>query len=505
MSAPDDRRSVGAPLVGRDATVDGGTTALLMAAAAALLIGAASGSLAGMAAGVGGAVATVVGVIRVADADPVSRGVGSVALLVGAVFAIRGLAVSVGGPGFLLVVCGSIGVLAIAVETLPGGRVPPLRPALYSLFGSAGVLLVAGVAFLGLAPLLENVGVVSGLFSARGGRFANVLPSVLVLQVLIVVLSLSIDRARDVLRRWIPDKRTDRFSVLDRLGVEAGNIPRELWAFLGVQVILVLLLPGIVTAVLRETAPGEALYVLLTGGVLHLLVLALILPFAGVIGGEAVRHLVVRVSGYHPPTVIGLLAGGLVAAMGSFVLAVLAGLGVDVTWVTEAVSPPEVIGLPGGGAILSIAVGVAVFGVALRTGGLFARRVIGPHSTGVFGGTTLLFVTAVIGSEMGVHPVVVFVTVGLGLAALEAGSRSSRLSRRLGPSVDARSAELVHLLGSTVAIAIGIGLATATLYLVVPVAVGLGNTRGIMLLIAGLMGLFAAVFLFGRESSAVDR
>jgi hypothetical protein len=111
----------------------------------------------------------------------------------------------------------------------------------------------------------------------------------------------------------------------------------------------------------------------------------------------------------------------------------------------------------------------------------------------------------VIGSETGAHPVAVFVTVGVTLVALEAGSRSSRLSRRFGPSVDARSAELVHLLGSAVAVAVGIGLATAALYLVVPAAVGLGDARGVVLLLAGLVGLLGAVLLFGRESPTAGR
>ncbi len=505
MSTPDDHRSVGAPLVGRDATVDGGIAALLISAAAALLMGAAAGSFVGMAAGVAGSVGLVIGIIRVADADPVSRGVGSVALLVGTMFLIGAVTVQGADKGFILVACGTLGVLAVATETLPGDRLPSLRPALYSMVGSVGVLLLASAVLLVFIPLLRGVQLgLDGMFSVRRGR-ANVLPSIVFLQVLIVVLSLTVDRARDVIKRWIPEERSERFSILDRLGVDAGEIPRELWAFLGVQVVFVFLLPsGTVTAVLRETSPGEALYVLLTGGVLYLPLIALIVLFVGVIGFEALRNLVIRVAGYHPPTVIGLVAGGLLVATGGFAVAALSALGVEITLIADGVERVDGYGPPGGEFTQSIAGGVAMFAVFLGTVGRFARRVIAPRVTGVLGGTTLLLVTAVIGSEAGAHPVVVFVTVGLALAALETGSRSSRLSRRLGPSVDARSTELVHLIGSAIAIAIGIGLATAALYLVVPVAVGLGDARGITLLLAGLLGLFAAVLLLGRESSSVS-
>ncbi|MFB6228472.1 MAG: hypothetical protein ABEH88_07905 [Halobacteriales archaeon] len=507
MTAPDERRSSGAPLLSRDATVDGGTAAVLIAAAAALLIGVASGPLLGMAAGVAGAVAVIVGMVRVADADAISRGIGSVALVVGAMFFIGAVTLPDGDAGLFLVVCGALGVLAVAAEALPRKRLPSLRPALYSLVGSAGVLLVASVGLLLIAPLLENVRLAAtGGLSIRGGQFGGVLPSLVILQVLIVVLSLTIDRAKGVLTRWIPEGRTDGFSALDRLGVEPGEIPRELWAFLGVQVVLIFLLPGVITVTLRETAPGEALYVLLTGGVLHLPLIALIVLFAGVVASEALRNLVIRVAGYHPPTVIGLLGGGLVVTAGVFAAAVLSALGIEVTGIAEAVGLPDVSGpSDGSDATLSVAGGVAVFAVFLGAGGRFVRHAVAPYVTGVPVGAALLFVAAVIGSETGAHPITVFVTVGLALVALEAGSRSSRLSRRLGPSVDARSAELVHLLGSAVAVAVGIGLATAALYLVVPAAVGLGDARGVVLLLAGLVGLLGAVLLFGRESPTTGR
>jgi hypothetical protein len=509
MNPDNERRSFGAPLLKRDATVDGGTAALLMGTVAALLMGAGSGSLAGMAAGVGGAIATVVGVIRVADGDPISRGVGSVALLVGAVFLISAATLQGADNGFFLVACGTLGVLAVAAEALPRERLPSLRPALYSLVGSVGVLMIAGAVLLIVTPVVANVRpppIVANVTNARDVWIADVLPSLVLLQVLIVALSLAIDRAKDVLERWIPEERTDGFSVLDRLGVEAGEIPRTLWAFLGVQAVLAFLLSGVVTNILRTTPPGEALYVLLTGGGLHLLLIALIVPFAGVVVFEAFRSLVVRVAGYHPPTVIGLLAGGLLVTAGGFAVAILSGLGVEITWAAGTVDRLDVIGFgSASNAILSIAGWVVVFTVILGVGGLFARRAIAPRVTGVPAGTVLLFVAVVIGSEMGTHPVIVFVTVGLGLVALEAGSRSSRLSRRLGPTVDARSAELVHVLGGTIAIAVGIGLATATLYLVVPAAVGLGNARGAVLLLAGLVGLLGAVLLFGRESPTAGR
>lgn len=479
---------------------------MLVASAAALLTGVAGGSPLGMAAGVAGAIATVVGVIRVADADPVSRGVGSITLLIGVVF-LRSAVTLPTGVELFLVACGALGVLAVATEVLPDERLPSLTPALYSLVGSAGVLLIASAVLLVFTPLIRNVGVgLTGVLPVRGGQISDVLPSLVILQVLIVVLSLTVDRAKDVLDRWIPDEGTRRFSILDRVGVEAGEIPRTLWSFLAVQVVLALALSGLVTGVLRTTPPGEMLYVVLTGGILHYPLVALIVAFAGIVVLEALRNLIVRVGGYHPPTVIGLLAGGFLLTGGAFAVAVLSVLGVEVTWMTEAVKRVDGYGLTStSGATLSIAGSVAVFTVFLGVGGRFARRVVGPHVMGVPAGATLLFVATVIGSETGAHPVAVFVAVGLTLVALEAGSRSSRLSRRLGPSVDARSAELVHLIGSAIAVVVGVGLATAALYLVVPAAVRLGDARGVVLLLAGLAGLVAAVLLFGRESPAADR
>ncbi len=509
MSRREGRPSFGAPLLGRDVTVDGGVAALVAAIAGALLVGAAGGPVGGMVAGVASAIVTVVGLIRVSDADPLSRAVGSIALVAGAVFFTRAVVLPDTALGFLAVLCGSLAVLAIAVETFSGETAPPLRPAMYALLGSTGIMLLAGVLpLVGTAPATILVAALAGLASPDPS-IPSVLLSLVFLQVLVICLSLVIDRANAVLERWIPPEQTSGFGILDRLGVEASEIPRTVWVFLGAQLFLALLLPGVLGGVLAATLPGEVLYTLLTSGLVHLPVVVLLVLFSAVIAIEPLRGLLMRLGGYHPPTVIGLVAGGLLVTAVALVGGALSIAGLDVAGGLASVVPGSDVLRPGAGpywydgsVLWSIAGRTAVFTLLVGGGGWVVHNTVAKPIPGVSAGAVLLFAAAVLGSEAGAHPVAVFATIGLALGALEAGSRSSRLSRRLGPSADTRSAELVHLLGSAVAITVGIALATAALYLVVPAAVGLGDARGIMLLVAGLAGLFAAIIVFGWGSSS---
>jgi hypothetical protein len=477
-----------------DVTVDGGTAALLVVAAAALVVGAAAGIPLAMVAGVAGALLVLFGVVRAPDADPVSRGAGSVALVAAAVLLGRAFWIPDTPSGFLAMVCGSLAVLLVGLGTLPEPGSARVTPALYALIGSTAVVLVGGALGFILVPILVGVpSALVGTVSFGGGWIPNVLLSLLVLQVLVVALSVVIDRADAVLKRWIATGRSGGFPVLDRLGVEAGAIPRALWGFLGLQVLLAALFGGVVTDLLRATPPGQLLYALVTGGVLHVPLVALIVLFAGVVAADAVRRVLMRLAGYHPPTVIGIVAGGLVAVAVVVVAAALALVGVD---------PPGVLtpaGLDAGvlGSLPLVGGRTATLAIILGAGALISRAPVelaDPTHVGV----ASLLVAVVAGSQAGAHPVVVFVAVGLALGAFEAGIRSRRLTRRLGPGADTRSAELVHLLGSAVAIVVGVGLATATLYVVVPATAGLGDARGVMLLVAGMVGLSAALLLLNR-------
>jgi hypothetical protein len=518
MSRSEGRPSFGAPLLGRDVTVDGGVAALLAAIAGSLLVGLAGGPVGAMVAGVASAIVTVVGLIRVSDADPLSRAVGSIALVAGAVFFTRAAVLPDTALGLLAVVCGSLAVLSVAVETLLGERAPPLRPAMYALFGSTGIMLLAGGIIL-LAGVLSPVGaapttllvVALADLASPSPSIPGVLLSLVFLQVLVICLSLVVDRATTVLERWVPPEQTGGFDILDRLGVEASEIPRTVWAFLGAQLFLALLLPGVLDGILAATLPGEVLYTLLTSGLVHLPVVVLLVVFSVVVAVEPIRGLLMRLGGYHPPTMIGLVAGGLLVTAVALVGGALSVVGLNVPGGLASVVPGSGVFWPGAGpywhdgsalSLWSIAGRTAVFTLLVGGGGWVVHNTVEKRIPGVSVGAVLLFAAAVLGSEAGAHPVAVFVTVGLALGALEAGSRSSRLSRRLGPSVDTRSAELVHLLGSAVAITVGIVLATAALYLVVPAAVGLGDARAVMLLVAGLAGLFAAIIVFGWGSSS---
>jgi len=513
-----ERRPSGAPLLRRDVTVDGGTAALLAATTAALVVGVAVGVPTGTAVGVAGALATLLGLARTPDADPVSRGVGSVALVVAAVLFARTPLFPVTPIEFLVVACGSLAVLSVGVGVASGGSPVRLRPALYALAGSTGIAIAAAVLAFVFGPVLAGArfAVASGV-SLRGGWLPNVLLSLVLLQFLVVVLSVTIDRADAVLERWIPPDRSRGFPILDRIGVDADEIPRAVWAFLGAQLLLALLAGGVVSSVLRATPPGKVLHDLLTGGALHLPLVALIALFGGVLAVDAIRRFSMRIGGYNPPTVIGLLAGGLVAVAAAAAVAALSLAGVDASAPLAATGLVGAFGIgsPGvgnaprsgmgallsaAGLLLSVAGRTGAFAIALGAGTWLARNAVGRLVGALPAGVALLVAATVAGSEAGAHPVVVFAAVGLALVAFDAGTRSGRLSRRLGPDADTRSVELVHLLGGAVAAAAGVALATAALYVVVPLAAGLGDARGVMLLLAGLVGLSAALLVFGREA-----
>mgnify|MGYP000483555267 CR=1 FL=1 len=481
--------------------LDGATLAVGLAAAAALAVGAAAGVPVAMAASVGGAIAVVVGGQRVVVPDPVTRATGSVGLVLGAVIAVPAIA-STGDPlAFLLLACGAGGVLVVGMGTV--GRTDPgsFWVPLYSLAGSAAVALLAGV-----LPIVA-VGVVALAVGAlTGGDPSGVVPAnpllaLVFLQVEVVAVSIAIERATAVLETWV--RRPDRgVPVLERLGVEASAIPRSFWAFLGVQVLLAPFVGPGIAGILTATPPGEVVYGLLVGGTVHAVLAVALLAFVAVPVAEGIRRVIAGIGGYHPPTVLGLLGGGIVAAAVAFALALVAP-GRDALGATLGSTPVSV--QPFGPATNALwTVGVRA-GLALAFLGIvswYLAVLVERDDTAVFIGAGLLFAMAVVGSEAGAHPVAVFATVGAALLVADVGSRSLGLDRALGRSADLGEVETVHAVGNVAAVAVGVVLAAAALYVVVPATRGLAGPRSVLLVLAALVALLAFLLLLGRDAPA---
>lgn len=481
------------------ATGAGGVLVLVLATLAALLVGTGAGLAVSTLAGVVGALVVVGGTRLVAAPAVEVRAAGSIGLILGT--SLVGAAALVAGrwTGAALVLVAAVAVMVVGIEAVTGFDVDVLRPSVFSFLGSGILLLVAGtvVYVVGRASMATLVGGVSASFATISG---SVLLLLVALQLEVITLSVLLEHASGVLEEWLPGGGSGRFPVLSRLGVEAQDIPAALWLFVGAQMILgiwFLGLPVDLAGVLTSTLPGRVVYTVLASGLLHApLAIAIALP-AAILGLEILRGVLVRWGGYDPPARAALATGGALVAVVTLVLAVTPVVGATLLELFREVGPT--LGRFGTVGAILLSVGTVTlllaFFLSVGAASLLAALALGWSSIGmdrlypgwepglVFG-SVLLFAAAVVGSELGAHPLVVFGTVALALLVADVGWRSRKLARQLDPTADTADPELVHLVGGVVVGVVGLGLAAFGLYVVVPALGGPGPTAILVIVLA---------------------
>ena len=484
----------------------GAALALALAAAAAILAGAAAGAGRGAVIVVVGAALIVVGARRAAEPDPISRAVGSVALVSGGVLVVPPIATADRLPVVGLLACAALGVFVVGFVTASGSDPGSREAPLYALFTAVVVTFVGGVLLIALATVSNAA--LSTVASARlaPGSVAggNVLLALLVLQVEVITTSVVLGYALSVLERWLPRRESPGISAIDRLAVDVNDLRPALLLFLLLQAGLSASvgLSTFLRTVLVATPPGAVVYAALTSGIVHLLLAAVLALLFAVLLLEVFRRVVVSVADPHPPTVLANAAGGVLLTALVVVLAAVSP-GLLTTVLGESIVSVDGVSLATL-ALWTVAGRVVAVLVALGIASWLLTLSTERTDIAALAGVGLLVATAALGSEAGAHPVAVFTAVGLALLAGDVGIRSLDLARTLGHRGDTGSVELVGAVGNAVALVIGVVAATAALYVVVPATRGLASSRGALLVLSALVALLAFLLLLGRESPAPE-
>lgn len=459
----------GSDVVDGDSSRSGGLTdsgAVIvsgLATVVGLLLGVGSGVPVGTLVGALAARTFVRSVRSTASANNATRALGSTGLVVSTMLAVGASLLPRSDLGMGVVVIVTVAVAVASLESI-GFDSHSAHPVVSALLQSVGVLVVvAGVSLAGI----PSVGGLSDAFDILSGQLLVLLVAA---QLGVVALSVLLVHARATLDQWVPGNPTGRFPILERVSVEASDIPRELWVVLGVQLVLAVVFSGLSELAVRgltATLPGRIVYAVLTSPFLYApLVVALCLTLS-VLGLEILRLVLVRWGGYDPPAMAALAAGGgvfgaitvLVGSVSPLVATTtpfLARRGV----VTDTLGFVPTLLLLFGVVLVAVTVLAVVY--------TFLRIQVSDQTVpGILAGSALLFVAAVLASERGAHPVVVFVGVALVLVLVDIGRRSRTL-RVTGTASGTLEHELVHFQAVLVVVAVGVVLATLGLYVAVP-------------------------------------
>lgn len=467
-------------------------------------------------------VATLLGVVAggtlaagaraLADEENARRAAGSGALVVGVLVLVgavwlastRSLAAAVLVPAVSLGV-GSV-VLDALVET-PGDASPPVGRAVRR---SVAVLLpVAGLGIgwqTGLVPILVVVPAVVGAGLVNYSAFL----SLVTLQALALVAMLLVQEALPVVDEWV-DAEGDPLAALDEFGLRVSEVPRSVWALLGVQVVVVLLDPSgswFAFALEALSVLGLAIRLALVYGLFHLPLAAVAGLAAIVLAARGLQRVVLWWTGPRPGTAISFGAGGVLAAS---LFVPLGAVPPTASLLGDALGAVGVGGYAGTlGATATALLGLALLLAVVRWSVLAfpAAASLGavPRSAGGFAvGATALFVGALAAAGSTAPAVVAFVGAAGALLVWDLGENTTVLREQLGGEVDTRRVEITHATGS---VAVGLGgvvLATAAYYLVGRVGITPPDeSTALLALSLALLGLIAFVYVVENPLGDAD-
>lgn len=272
------------------------------------------------------------------------------------------------------------------------------------------------------------------------------------------------------------------------------GVSLEAIAVVVVQVVLLVPLslmgaPATFEALLAGLGPiGAVLRWVLSGGVVHLALLALAVPPALVLWGEACRVLVDRLPADGPRELVADAAGGLV-------IVVPFGLGVVGLAVTDHVlvlggDPSRPLALWLGGLIavgLALAALVAVV-AGLRTVHSRSRRFVPLTAGGVLLGLAVAVALA------GGPPIAAVAGIAAALVVWDLSATGGEIRDQLGEHAATGRVELTHAGGTTAVGVLAVAFAAASLYVLTPVASSLAPRTGYGVLVL----LLCALLAFGR-------
>ncbi|WP_276271488.1 DUF7519 family protein [Haloarcula litorea] len=456
------------PVVG---AVAGG---LSVAAGAWLLDGATNARLAG------GSVTLVAGVVAVGTAPLLATGAGTaVALALG------------------------LGVTAVATDLVVG--VDGYGSLHRGLVESGNVVLVGLVAAVGLTIAVRFGVVTAVLLVPLAASVVNPLVGFVTLQAYALAVLALLHRAGDTVAGWLPDREGRRLDRLTDLGVPVREVPRAVWAVLGVECLLAL--SGRAVALFSlfvDAVPGGLLGAALSGP-LHAVLGLVGLALLGVLAADALHNWVADWLGDDPPRALSFQAGGLVAvALALTVVPVLSALGLP--FVGGVPGPSGTVAGPAGVALGAVLLCLVTVGIGLRAISVVAGRgLVARGAAGVAVGSGLLLVGTLGAAELGLWTPLVVVGVAGALLAWDVGSHAASVGAQLGRAAETTDAQFVHVTGSILVVLAGVGIALAGRYLVVP-AVAPPATADTALRAGVALGLaVVALVAFAIAGSLRDR
>ncbi|WP_267643661.1 DUF7519 family protein [Haloarchaeobius amylolyticus] len=433
-----------------------------IAVIAALVLGVLAGQGLEAVLGLFGAGAIAHGARRL-DADQSrDRAEGSVAFVAGVVAIV--VALSTFKQSFAVAVvmtCSLVAVAFVALEALVGIDDETIQTMGGTLSRSILVLIVAAI--VAAAVHAKFFSTLAVLFVAALGSLvtAHPLVSFVALQLEALAVGLLLARSVAVLDEWLPDQRYDpRSTGLEQFGVSAHEVPRGVWAILGIELLAAAMPAGRAlfdTALAMTYSFGSFVEAVLLSWVPHAVFGLAILLLSGIVLARTAQNLFVSWVGRQPPKSLAYSAGGVIASIGIGLVTAI----------------PPVVRLVAGGfgeqssftlAFETYGMGATFLGIV--AGALIVMLVVIPvvmfvlsfeylpaDSTGFALGAGLLLVATVASALSNALPIAVFVGMTGALLTWDLGLNATLVGHEVGQVAETRRGEVVHAAG-----AIGVGL-----------------------------------------------
>ncbi|MFC7142330.1 hypothetical protein ACFQMA_21130 [Halosimplex aquaticum] len=463
MTAPVDRDRSGVVSV---------RTALVVALGFAALVAVGLDGAWPAALGVAGAPAVGWGSAAVASERKRRVAAGSVALTLGSVVLIAGIALAARAEAaaYSVVLVGAA-VVAVASQD---GFANDVVSELYRTVSESGFVAVVGCIAFALAAFLFGTGLVAILLREL---FALSTHSPMValwwLQVGVVCVGLLAERAARVVDRWTPGEAAMGDGLAAQFRLRLTDVPLWYVAALIGQFVLATVAPNALDPFLTaRPAVARATDAVLLSGVTQVALAGVAAVLAAVALLSPLQRGVVLWTGTSPGNTLSFAAGGLVAVAGAFGVGLLTAYGVAFDWLAVwgstgspgAAFGPALQALAGGVFVSLLATAALILGVnvlvdtANLTGGGFA---VG--ASALFAGTVLL--------ADGLPAVAVIGGAAVALLVWDLGVHAVGLRRDLGGISPPTRTEVVHATAAAGALLGGVVVATAVGYLAVPLRI----------------------------------
>ncbi|MFC7077318.1 DUF7519 family protein [Haloarcula halophila] len=446
------------------------TLAGVLAVLTALAVGLSIGDPLPVVSAVGGAVLLAGGTWALGEESNARVAAGSVMAVAGIVGFALTVVFAAGGSrlaAFLGLAIGTMYVLLDAVtDSADDGN------QLGAALRESGNALLVGIVVAVLLSVTAQYNVLSGVvFGVSGLAAITPLVGFVTLQIGAVLVLLLLNRVVPVLEGWLPDPGSgDRtLDTLSEVGMSRTEVPVTVWAVLGVEGVVALFPQAQVlfNAFLAGTPVVGSLLRVALSGLVHVPLVVLAVGLLGILLASGLQRWVVDWLGDDPARTLSLQSGGIVAVVATILgTTAVSLLGIDLFGRSTAVS--TLIG-PAAVVLGGLVTAVLLIGLVVAVVPLLSHRGFLPQPAGGFAlGSAVLFLTILLGAELGVPTVLVIAGSAATLLIWDAGAHASSIGLQLGRDAGTSDSEFVHVTGTGLVLGLAVVGAIAARYLVVP-------------------------------------